>query len=146
MIHRWVGPTALLLLGLAPATWTSVSAQSVSTDVPAPVEGPRDASVDVSRLPINLQRIGRKLQQSSAREERDGLNLRYIIEVYGQSPRIELFTKQDNLLNGPVPYGAPTHQDMLQIMTPQEFRAPAANFGNLFRWLADKSKDKSQTK
>jgi len=28
-------------------------------------------------------------------------------------------------------------------MTPQEFRAPAADFGSLFRWLADKSKDKS---
>ena len=71
-----------------------------------------------------------------------GLRLRYIVDVYGQAPRIELFTKQDNLLNGPVPYGGPTHQDLLQVITPQEHRAPAANFGNLFRWLSDKAKDK----
>jgi len=146
MIRRWTGPTALLLLSLVPGTWTSASAQSGSTDSSAQVEVGQAQAVDVSRLPINIQRIERKLRQTSVREERDGLNLRYIIDVYGQAPRIELLTKQDNLRNGPVPYGAPTHQDMLQIMTPQEFRAPVADFGGLFRWLADKAKDKTDKK
>jgi hypothetical protein len=31
-------------------------------------------------------------------------------------------------------------------MTPKEFSAPAANFGNLFRWLADRAKSKSDNK
>jgi hypothetical protein len=30
-----------------------------------------------------------------------------MVDVYGQAPRIELFTKQDNLGSGPVPYGCP---------------------------------------
>jgi len=145
MTRSWTGPLALLLLSLFSGTWADAAAQNAPADPPAPGSaGPAvSAPVDVSQLPINIQRIERKLRQSSIREERDGLNLRYIIDVYGQAPLIVLFTKQDNLLNGPVPYGGPTHRDMLNIMTPQEFRAPAADFGSLFRWLADKSKDKS---
>ena len=101
-------------------------------------------TVDVGKLPIDLERIQRQLQQATVREERDGLNLRYMVDVYGQAPRIELFTKQDNLETGPVPYGAPTHREMIEAVTPQEFRAPAADFSALFRWLADKAKDKNK--
>src|SRR5262245_59540259 len=99
-------------------------------------------TVDVGKLPVNLDRIQRQLQQATVREERDGLKLRYVVDVYGRAPQIELFTKQDNLESGPVPYGAPTHRQMIEAATPQEFRAPAADFSSLFRWLADKAKDK----
>jgi hypothetical protein len=105
---------------------------------------PQQEGVDVSKLPVNLDRIQRQLQQTNVREERDGLNLRYIIDVYGRAPRIELFPKQENLLTGPVPYGAPTHREVLQQLTPQEFSAPAADLGSFFRWLSDKAKDKSR--
>lgn len=98
--------------------------------------------MDVSQLPLNLDRIKRQLQQSTVRDESDGLRLRYVVDVFGQAPRIELFGNRDYSLTGPAPYGAPTHNDLLQMITPQEHRAPAANFGNLFRWLADKAKDK----
>jgi hypothetical protein len=99
-------------------------------------------TVDVGKLPVNLARIQRQLQQATVRQERDGLNLRYVVDVYGKAPRIELFAPQPNLMTGPTPYGAPTHQQMIEAVTPQEFRAPAADFGALFRWLADKAKDK----
>jgi hypothetical protein len=99
-------------------------------------------TVDVGKLPVNLDRIQRQLQQATVREERDGLKLRYVVDVYGRAPQIELFTKQDNLESGPVPYGAPTHRQMIEAVTPQEYRAPAADFSSLFRWLADKAKDK----
>jgi hypothetical protein len=143
MPNRWIGPAALLF-SLAQATWTSASPQNSSGpgEQPKTAEAEPTPNIDVSRLPINLSRIQRQLRQSSVRDESAGLRLRYIVDVYGQAPRIELFTKQDNLLNGPVPYGGPTHQDLLQVITPQEHRAPAANFGNLFRWLSDKAKDK----
>jgi hypothetical protein len=144
----WIGPTAVLLFSLiqvAPA-----GAQSGSADDPS-VQGNRSAkpaepTVDVSRLPIDMDRIKRQVRQSTERVESDGLRLRYVVDVFGQSPRIELFGGMENALTGPAPYGAPTHQDMLQIMTPQEFSAPAANFGNLFRWLADRAKSKSDNK
>jgi hypothetical protein len=140
MLNRWIGPTALLLFSLAQATWAS--AQNSVEDPPRPAADEPRPSVDVSRLPINLARIQRQLRQSTVRDESQGLRLRYIVDVYGQAPRIELFPNRDYSLTGPAPYGGPTHNDLLQIITPQEYRAPAANFGNLFRWLSDKAKDR----
>jgi hypothetical protein len=147
MRTKWIGPTAVLLFSLFQAA--GASAQGGSADDPGGKgDGakPAESSVDVSRLPLNLDRIKRQVRQSTVRDESDGLRLRYVVDVFGQSPRIELFGGLENSLTGPAPYGAPTHQDMLQIMTPQEFSAPAANFGNLFRWLADKAKSKSDNK
>jgi len=147
MRTKWIGPTAVLLFSLFQAA--GASAQGGSADDPGGKgDGakPAESSVDVSRLPLNLDRIKRQVRQSTVRDESDGLRLRYVVDVFGQSPRIELFGGPENSLTGPAPYGAPTHQDMLQIMTPQEFSAPAANFGNLFRWLADKAKSKSDNK
>lgn len=80
--------------------------------------------VDLARLPINVGRIGRQLRQAQVREERDGLKIRYTIEVFGELPKIQLITPLDNLLIGDVPRTAPTHADMIRMMTPQEFSAP----------------------
>src|SRR5262245_55503717 len=134
---RWLsGLSAVLLLSLPQGAYASADP---ADDQPGTAPA---TTIDVSRLPINLDRIPRQLRQTTVREERDGLNLRYIVDVFGQAPRLELFTKQDNLKFGPAPYGAPTHQDMMRVMTPQEFSAPAANFGNLFNWFKSSDKDK----
>jgi hypothetical protein len=119
---RHAAVTALLFIGLA----SSARAQQ--------------STVDVSRLPLDLERIHRQLKQSAAREERDGLNLRYTIDVYGKAPRIDLVTPGESLKYGPVPNTAPTHSDMMQFWTPQEFRAPMMDFAALMRWWADRSK------
>jgi hypothetical protein len=134
----------VLLFSLTQATWASASPQdsSGSGTQPKTAEPAPTPNIDVSRLPINLHRIQRQLRQSTVRDESEGLRLRYIVDVYGQAPRIELFAKDDNALAGPAPYGGPTHQELLRLITPQEHSAPAADFGNLFRWLAGKAKDK----
>jgi len=116
--------TVTALIGLAIAT--SAAAQGV----------------DVKLLPISLHRIQRELRQSAETESRDGLLLRYQVDVYGRAPAIELFTKDDNLRNGPVPYGGPTHKQMLEMMTPQEYRAPVADFSAFMRWLASRASKK----
>ncbi len=95
-------------------------------------------AIDVDRLPIDLQRIERQLRQSSVREERAGLNLRFVVDVYGRAPRIVLFTPADNLTNGPAPWGVPTHNYMLEVMTPKEYRAPVADFAAFMKWLSEK--------
>ena len=97
------------------------------------------AEIDVSRLPLNLERIHRELRQTATREEREGLNLRYYVNVNTQAPPLVVFGPQDNLAYGPVPYGGPTHTEMLEQMTPKEFRAPAADFTALLRWLAERA-------
>ena len=99
-------------------------------------------TVDVSRLPLNLNRIQRALRQSAIREEREGLNLRYIVDVYGQAPPLVILGPEDDLVHGPVPYGAPTHREMIEHVTPKEYRAPGADFGALLRWLAERGNKK----
>ena len=100
----------------------------------------QQAPVNMSRLPNDLARKTSQLRQSAATESHNGLHIRYTIDVYGQAPRIELFTKQDNLTSGPVPYGAPTHREFIEHVTPMEYRAPAANFAALIAWLTEKAK------
>ena len=78
--------------------------------------------VSVDRLPIDMRRIQREYRQATVRGEQDGLNLRYFVEVYGQAPPLVFLTREDNLRYGPVPYGAPTHRDMLWMITPLAHR------------------------
>ena len=131
---------AVFVAGLAvDAAAQSAAPRNGSSAVSAP--GVVATAVDVSRLPIDLGRIERQLRQTTIREERDGLNLRYFVDVYAKAPTIVLFRPEDNLLSGPVPYGAPTHREMLNMITPQEHRTPAANFGNLFRFLSGKKEN-----
>jgi hypothetical protein len=122
---------ATLVLGLA----GSAPAQQGSSQM-----APASAAIDVSRLPLDLERIQRELRQSTLTEQRDGLSLRYQIEVYGRAPEITLFVPEDNLTTGPVPYGAPTHREMIEHVTPQEFRSPVMDFNALFKWLAERNK------
>ena len=114
--------SAVLLVGLSAV----VSAQSaalpigtsgISAEIPVASSG-----IDVSRLPIDVRRIEQRFRQGQIREERDGLNLRYFIDVFAKAPSIVLFTKEDNLAYGLVPNSAPTHRDMLEMMTPREYR------------------------
>ena len=136
MTFRQVVTTAAFLLSLADAA----AAQSVvALAAPAPAA---TATVDVSRLPISLSNIEKRFRQTTIREERTGLNLRVFVDVYAKAPDIVLFTKEDNLLTGPVPYGGPTHREMLDMITPQEHRAPAADLGALMRWLSGKKDTK----
>jgi len=130
-------PAASLLAIVLVAAPHDASAQEAA----APAERPAP-TVDVSRLPISLARIHRELQQATFREQLEGLNLRVTVDVIAPAPplSVTIFTREDNLLTGPVPFGAPTHREMIDHVTPQEFRSPAADFGALFRWLAEKAK------
>lgn len=116
-----------------------VAAAVVLLVLAAPASG-QEAPIDARRLPVSLQRIHRELKQSTVREERDGVNLRYTVEVFGQAPPLELFTPGEDLSTGPVPGTAPTHRDMVDHVTPREYRAPAADFSALLRWLAERAR------
>jgi hypothetical protein len=102
----------------------------------------QQASVDVKRLPVDLNKLTRELRQTAATESHNGLHIRYTVDVYGQAPRIEFFTKQDNIKAGPVPYGAPSHREMIDHVTPIEYRPPVMDFSALLRWLSDKTNKK----
>ena len=113
----------------------SFAASPAAQQQPAP-------TVDVDRLPVDVAKIQKELKRQADVEERDGLNLRYSLHVYGVAPRLQFFTEDDNLMSGPVPWGAPTHQEIINHITPQEFRSPPADISAFFRWLAERNKKK----
>jgi hypothetical protein len=106
--------------------------------------------VDVDRLPINIERIQRELAAPAILEQRDGLNLRYYLNIYGQAPPLEVIptdpAERLKYFEGPAPHMAPTHQDMLSLWTPLEFTAPVADLTWIGRWLASRrlKSDQSQ--
>lgn len=101
------------------------------------------AKLEVDELPISFDRIQRKLAQQPS-SSRQGLKLDYYVEVVGKAPKIDIFGEFD-VKKGPVPFGGMTHRDFLDLVTPQEFRAPAMDFGALFKWLSEKL-DKKEKK
>jgi hypothetical protein len=100
------------------------AAQEPANGAAAAPAAPRVAVVDVSRLPVNLARLQRGLRASAEREQRDGLNLKYFIDVYAAAPPLVLITKEEALDTRPVPSSAPTHQEMLRMLTPRGLTPP----------------------
>ena len=117
-VTRWLGALGLIFSLVGLVSQGTASAQTPLAETRQRADQGDIAAqetLDVSRLPLNLDRIQRALRQPSIREERQGLNLHYVVEVYGQAPPIVFFGPEANLVNGPVPYGAPTHRDMSQV-------------------------------
>ena len=112
-------PIALVVLGMAQAA----AAQSPQpTGTGGSVTPGVVATLDVSRLPVDLQRIRQRSQENQIREQRHGLNLQYFVDVFAKAPNIVLLTEKDNLVYGKVPGSAPSHSDMIEMMTPREYR------------------------
>jgi hypothetical protein len=128
----------------APALLIVLSLAAPAAAQQDPRAATEKSTVDVDRLPVNLNRIHRELKHAADLEEREGLNLRYTIQIYGTAPPLQIFNEDANLVNGPVPYGAPTHRELIDHVTPREFRAPYADFSALMRWLADRKKEKGK--
>jgi hypothetical protein len=104
------------------------------------------------KLPVSLDRIRRQLAttKSTSKSSKDGLKLEYYVEVYGRAPQIELFQPGENVVNAPVMYGGMTHQEFLQVVTPQEFKSPPADIlgavSALMKWLSEKQKSSQPAK
>ena len=129
---------SLIVLLLVPAT---LSAQEQNA---APSAQEQQPAVDINRLPIDVGRIQRELRLSTERNENEGLQLRYFVDVYGQAPPIVIFGPEDNLVEGPVPYGAPTHREMIQQNTPIDYRPIPWDLNSAFRWLSERLKKNKQ--
>jgi len=84
-----------------------------------------------------MARIKRALQQPHRDQPLDQLRLAYYVSVTADAPQLNVF-KDFDFRHGPVPGSAPSHQEMLQHLTPQEFSAPAADLTWLGSWLGSK--------
>jgi hypothetical protein len=84
--------------------------------------------VDASKMGVDLSRIRRELNQTPPEPtaQDDPLRLRFTVEVVGTAPKIDLLEGFN--VRGPLPYGPPTHQEVLDVLTPQEYRSPTVDF------------------
>ena len=124
--------TALLGLIVAQSLTGVLAAGAAAT---AAAQGDRGlVPLPVEELPVSLERIKRQLDRlRPTHEERSLLRLSYYIQVYGRSPRIDLMQGFD-VHNGPVPYGAPTHAELLAVMSPREFRPAVVKLNSIIGW------------
>ena len=96
--------------------------------------------IDPEKLPIDIGRI--RLQLSDPSPQKPVLKIQQVIEVVGVAPPIELWSAQEkkNLARGPAPWGPPTQKDILDLVTPQEFKTYPMDLNALMQWLAEKLK------
>jgi hypothetical protein len=90
--------------------------------IPAGAFAQQGQAVDPSKMGIDLSRIKRELAEPETESDNDPLRLKFRVEVVGTAPRID-FLEGFNV-EGPIPYGPPTHQEVLDQLTPQEYRSP----------------------
>ena len=99
----------------------SLSAMSVTGQ-----EISRSPAFDAEELPVSMDRIRRQLERLPPNTDGETLlELSYYVEVYGLAPQIDIIRDFD-VRNGPVPYSAPTHTEMITVMTPRLYRVPTA--------------------
>jgi hypothetical protein len=112
-----VQPTAVRAQqGAAPGT-------AAAQPPPQTEQGARVQAVpSVEALGMSFARIKRELRVLPPSTSRTPLKLEYYVEVQGIAPPIPIF-RPGELTTGPIPYGAPTHSDMMDHVTPEAFKA-----------------------
>jgi len=104
-----------------------------------------DPAIDATKLGVDLNRIqrGLRLAESKERSAADGLRLDISIQVFGQTPRVDILSGED-LFNGHVPGTAPSHRQMIEFWTPPIYRQPAVDFFGLAILAAQKLWERSK--
>ena len=100
----------------------------------------QNQQVDPEKLPVSIGRI--RLRLSEPAPKPPVLKIQTTIEVVGVAPPIELWTPEEKakFVHGPAPWGPPSQKDILDIVTPQEFKHYPMDLNALMQWLAEKLK------
>lgn len=123
------------LLSLTVFLGIGFSAPVATVAAQEPEENTAVETANPSAFPVSLDRIKRRMAATEHTQDgrRGLLNLNFYVDVYARAPAIELLRDFD-LDSETVSYGSPTHLEMLQAVTPREWRPRAISTGNLFGW------------
>ena len=156
-MRRTLSALLVVLIGLEPA-WLQAQqagaaganpqsprpqARAVSTAQPASADVP-----DIDALGMSFERIKRLLADRPPSSSQSPLKLNYYVEVVALAPRLQLFTREELAPTGAIPWGAPTHADIVNLLTPIEFRSPTVPISSLAivgimklaKWQAERMK------
>jgi hypothetical protein len=139
----------LIVLLLLIVQRTSAFAQQEDPSAPAaPAADP--APIDPDALPVNLERIQKAVSRPAAIKTESTRPV-FRVQVFSRSPTIDDILGPD-WRKGPTPLGAMTHQEFLDIVTPNDVKGYAA-FDNkqalvvaatsfALKWAVQKALDK----
>jgi hypothetical protein len=137
-------PAAVRAQQAAPPGTHAAGTQPASAQAPAP---------SVESLGMSFERIKRGLRILPPSKASTPLKLEYYVEVQGLAPPIPIF-RPGELATGPVPYGAPTHWDMMSHVTPEAFKTgtvPVSSLAimglaKLIQWEAQRAREERREK
>ena len=113
---------------------------------------PAEQEVNPDELGVSIDRIRLRFRRSSFFNnvfDPSKLKLTAYVDVVAKAPEIKLFgpdprTIKEQLTSQAVPFGAPTHRQIVQMLTPQEFRTPPMDLTALINWLARELQKKDE--
>lgn len=130
---------------------------SLAQEVGKPPSGdanvkPPEQAVNPDELGVSIDRIRLRFRRNSLFNnvfDPDRLKLTAYVDVVAKAPEIKLFgadprTAKEQLTSRAVPFGAPTHRDVVQMLTPPEFRTPPMDMTALINWLAQQLQKKDE--
>jgi hypothetical protein len=112
-----------------------LAALVLAVAIPAPLAAQQ--TQPASDPPVNLAYIKRKLAETRQIQSLDQFRLAYYVTVSAEAPQVNIF-KDFDWKHGTVPGSPPSHQELFQQVTPQEFSAPVADFTAIAAWLGSK--------
>lgn len=144
---------SILVLSVAVTVASTVSAQETPNEPqtnPEVTQAPQVVNPD--QLGVSIDRIRLRFSRESLFGnvfDPTRLKLTAYVDVVGRAPAIRLFgsdpkTVKEQLTSRAVPFGAPTHQDIIQLVTPIEFRTHPMDLTALINWLSQQFQKKDE--
>jgi len=139
---------ALVLCMLTMHAWSAFAQDgapetpSVPSDTNPPPADHAAPSIDATKLGVSFDRI--RVQLAVKPETKtSGLRIQETIQVIGTAPKIQLWDPETaKLATGPVPWGAPTHKEFIDLYTPLEFKNYPIDINSVAKWLLEHLADK----
>ena len=119
----------------AAVTFVAMVALGAVAGADARAQTSDDAGLTTGEIPISFDRVRRQLDRVlQAPASGRALRLNDYVEVYARLPALDLIESTFDLSEGPIPDGAPTRIEMLNAMTPREWRSQGVNLANVIGW------------
>jgi hypothetical protein len=107
--------------------WTLLPQQGTAQKPAQPTtqETPQPVKIDPAALPVSIDRIQEALAKTPKLRFDEQEKPVFRVQVFGDKPTIEDILGPD-FARGPVKYGAMTHQEFLDMVTPKDVQGYAA--------------------
>jgi hypothetical protein len=118
--HRLAAAVAALLLVVSPVKAQQPAGATPQTPQPQAGQPANAAPPSADAMGVSLKSIRNRLKEAPAQPRAPGAGMRYdfYVDVLGKRPAVDFFKDFDLSTKGGVRWGGPTHQEVLDVMSP----------------------------